>query len=492
MMKRILEYLSVLFIIAATGCFRGAGNQEPARIEGERLILRIERSWSMEKSHEIALRYGLDTLLMDSILEQVPGSLPDSVDWKVESSGKKFIEISKPVFNDDFSPFGANDILIFEEGWLNPLVNAPKTPERFGTNMLRNESVIKVEDSVAIFSLYGYTGAKGVILSGSFNSWNTLAIPMKKEVITDPGKPKRSITRWSTSVKLAPGKYSYRYIVDGRWTRDPDNLKYEQEEGRGKVSVFYMPNKIFELEGRSDARQVLLTGSFINWSRKGIPMEKSGDKWILPAYLKNGTWTYKFIADNEWLTDPVNPDTRSDASGNMNSFLSIGETYTFRLDGMQQAEKVVLTGSFNNWSENELVMEKSSEGWQVKIALEPGNWEYKFIADGEWMTDPENAFTTGAGDYINSLLVIRPNHTFVLEGFKDADNVIVTGSFNNWSRSDYRMIREGDTWKFPIHLEQGKCLYKFIVDGKWLTDPGNETWEDNEYGTGNSVLWIGK
>jgi hypothetical protein len=29
-----------------------------------------------------------------------------------------------------------------------------------------------------------------------------------------------------------------------------------------------------------------------------------------------------------------------------------------------------------------------------------------------------------------------------------------------------------------------------IVDKEWKLDPGNELWEENEYGTGNSVLWI--
>jgi hypothetical protein len=28
------------------------------------------------------------------------------------------------------------------------------------------------------------------------------------------------------------------------------------------------------------------------------------------------------------------------------------------------------------------------------------------------------------------------------------------------------------------------------VDGKWMIDPANDLWEDNEFGTGNSVLWI--
>lgn len=45
-------------------------------------------------------------------------------------------------------------------------------------------------------------------------------------------------------------------------------------------------------------------------------------------------------------------------------------------------------------------------------------------------------------------------------------------------------------WIYPVFLKPGKYTYKFIVDGKWLIDPANETWEGNEYSTGNSVLWI--
>ena len=52
------------------------------------------------------------------------------------------------------------------------------------------------------------------------------------------------------------------------------------------------------------------------------------------------------------------------------------------------------------------------------------------------------------------------------------------------------MKRIGEEWVFSVHLSIGKHLYKFIVDGKWMIDPGNPLWEDNEYGTNNSVIWI--
>jgi len=52
------------------------------------------------------------------------------------------------------------------------------------------------------------------------------------------------------------------------------------------------------------------------------------------------------------------------------------------------------------------------------------------------------------------------------------------------------MIRQGGKWIMPVSLKPGKYTYKFIVDGKWITDPDNKLYEENEYGTGNSVLWI--
>jgi 1,4-alpha-glucan branching enzyme len=54
--------------------------------------------------------------------------------------------------------------------------------------------------------------AMSVLLAGDFTHWQQQAIPMKKQ----PGGV------WKTSVKLAPGKYHYRFIVDGQWWDDPE------------------------------------------------------------------------------------------------------------------------------------------------------------------------------------------------------------------------------------------------------------------------------
>ncbi len=53
--------------------------------------------------------------------------------------------------------------------------------------------------------------AKKVYLSGNFNNWETNSNPLKKD--------KKGL--WKTTVSLEPGKYEYRFLVDGNWENDP-------------------------------------------------------------------------------------------------------------------------------------------------------------------------------------------------------------------------------------------------------------------------------
>ena len=60
------------------------------------------------------------------------------------------------------------------------------------------------------FRLYA-PGAKKVSLAGSFNKWDTRALSAKKD----------SQGNWTTKVGLKPGKYEYKFFVDGNWVNDP-------------------------------------------------------------------------------------------------------------------------------------------------------------------------------------------------------------------------------------------------------------------------------
>ena len=53
------------------------------------------------------------------------------------------------------------------------------------------------------------------------------------------------------------------------------------------------------------------------------------------------------------------------------------------------AGEVLLSGTFNKWSETSDPMKKDDAGvWKKVKVLPGGQHEYKFIVDGEWTLDP--------------------------------------------------------------------------------------------------------
>ena len=54
--------------------------------------------------------------------------------------------------------------------------------------------------------------AQRVSIAGDFNQWNQSSHPLKME---DKGI-------WRISLPLNPGKYEYRFFVDGEWQNDPN------------------------------------------------------------------------------------------------------------------------------------------------------------------------------------------------------------------------------------------------------------------------------
>lgn len=82
---------------------------------------------------------------------------------------------------------------------------------------------------------------------------------------------------------------------------------------------------------------------------------------------------------------------------------------TFMLQGHADARDVRVAGSFNNWSELANPLVRQGNTWVGQVDVEPGKLTYKFIVDGQWMTDPANAQTEGEGQYKNSVLEVTAN-----------------------------------------------------------------------------------
>jgi len=163
----------------------------------------------------------------------------------------------------------------------------------------------------------------------------------------------------------------------------------------------------------------------------------------------------------------------------------------FYLPGFLNAREVILAGSFNDWDEHTTLILKTPDGWELKADLPPGRYEYKFIVDGQWMHDPNSKENiVNEHGTLNSVLRITVPVTFTLKSFPEAKKIILAGSFNDWDEHKIRMTRTGNEWKVTIPLTGGKFQYKFIVDGRWITDPENPLIEDDGKGNLNSILFV--
>ena len=57
--------------------------------------------------------------------------------------------------------------------------------------------------------------SKKVQLAGSFNSWNPEKTNLKK---SKDGK-------WKTTLSLIPGRYEYKFVIDGDWQNDQNPVE---------------------------------------------------------------------------------------------------------------------------------------------------------------------------------------------------------------------------------------------------------------------------
>lgn len=477
-MRRFLFHITVgLFLCAWFSTAAQKGNEDVCVLDGNRIIFRLNRTWNEAKKKEIMNQFDIDSALYVMAFSGKNVFSYHSEEWTVRVVDRNRIELSKPL-----GPAGTldkGDIYMLDDRWINAEGLKERESASFGVNVFSLHTVFSYHDGQAKFFLPGRKYAGSVYLAGTFNNWSTMQTPM---IRCDSG--------WFITLGLKPGKYAYKYIIDGKWSQDPYNKLKENDLQGGENSIVFCYNYRFFLKYYKGSKNVFVAGSFNGWNPYILRMFPVRGGWARNMYLREGTHAYKFIVDGEWILDPENNVTRPDGSGHENSFMSIGDTMYFRLKDHTAIRKVILSGSFNAWNQEELSMQKTKEGWTLPYVLAPGNYEYKFILDGRWITDPDNPVTVGSGSTMNSFFSVSPNHTFTLDNYPLARKVIVTGSFNGWRNDSYEMQIKGTQWYFSMYLKPGKHTYKFIVDGKWIIDPANELWEKNEYGTGNSVLWI--
>ncbi len=86
-----------------------------------------------------------------------------------------------------------------------------------------------------------------------------------------------------------------------------------------------------------------------------------------------------------------------------------------------------------------------------------------------------------------------PGHirvTFELPSCVWADQVFVTGEFNNWNKRALPMKQSRDgVWRAEVELLEGRIYqFRYLLDGRWQTDHHADGFSGNSYGSQNSLI----
>lgn len=81
-------------------------------------------------------------------------------------------------------------------------------------------------------------------------------------------------------------------------------------------------------------------------------------------------------------------------------------TFTYSSPDGRTPGSVFVAGEFNGWNGGKDALKDDGTGtYRTTLAIEPGNYSYKFVVDGNWIADPGNPKQDASG-YGNSLLEV--------------------------------------------------------------------------------------
>ena len=82
-------------------------------------------------------------------------------------------------------------------------------------------------------------------------------------------------------------------------------------------------------------------------------------------------------------------------------------TTRFAIGEASGVRKAQVAGDFNGWKPVSMRKQKSGDFVAI-VALCPGTYEYKFILDGEWRSDPDNhSWAPNAYGTMNSVVRVE-------------------------------------------------------------------------------------
>ncbi len=99
---------------------------------------------------------------------------------------------------------------------------------------------------------------------------------------------------------------------------------------------------------------IRIAGQMNDWNPDKNPMQFNGTIWETKIMMTPGNYQYKLVVDDEWISDPVNPDTVSNGIGGYNSLLRVGNMMSAErpfLYSLDASENTILIGGIERVDE---------------------------------------------------------------------------------------------------------------------------------------------
>ena len=197
------------------------------RVENGNIYFKIDLRWNKIQRKELTRLFDLDSVLLAGVYSGKTEITVRDAHWVAVKLNEHQVELSKTIKAMPVRPAAAHDVFMVDDRWIKAAAGeAERESVDYGINRFTRVSAFRYHNGLARFFLPGHKEAKRVFLSGSFNSWSTEQTPVQA---CDSG--------WVVTLKLRPGKYSYKYILDGKWSEDPFNKLREDDTYGGNNSV---------------------------------------------------------------------------------------------------------------------------------------------------------------------------------------------------------------------------------------------------------------
>jgi 1,4-alpha-glucan branching enzyme len=88
-----------------------------------------------------------------------------------------------------------------------------------------------------------------------------------------------------------------------------------------------------------------------------------------------------------------------------------------------RATRVSVVGEFNSWIDSVTPMKPDGDGWWIASAkLSPGEYRFRYVADGQWFTDyASHGIEAGPNGWNAVLVVNSPRVKFAIEDEEEVE-----------------------------------------------------------------------